>query len=143
MVFCALVVELNTQLFHVMSSDHVTELIIRHYHEKVAHQGRGITLNEIRSNGIWIIGGSSAVAYFIKNCVTCRRLRGIAQEQLMADLPEDRFEQAAPFTYAAVDYCGPWYIEDRRKELNVERTYQRQVILEEFGNAKLEQLEVF
>ena len=35
----------------------------------------------------------------------------------MADLPEDRFEQAAPFTYAAVDYCGPWYIKDRRKEL--------------------------
>ena len=98
-------------------SSHVTELIIRHYHEKVAHQGRGIMLNEIRSNGIWIIGGSSAVAYFIKNCVICRRLRGIAQEQLMADLPEDRFEQAAPFTYAAVDYCGPWYIKDRRKEL--------------------------
>ena len=98
-------------------SNHVTELLIRHYHEKVAHQGRGITLNEIRSNGIWIIGGSSAVAYFIKNCVTCRQLRGIAQEQLMADLPEDRFEQAAPFTYAAVDYCGPWYIKDHQKEL--------------------------
>ena len=54
-----------------------------------------------------MVSGSSVVAYFIKNCVTCRRLRGIAQEQLMADLPEDRFEQAAPFTYAAVDYCGP------------------------------------
>ena len=98
-------------------NSHVTVLVIRYYHERVAHQGRGITLNEIRSNGLWIIGGSSAVASTIRQCVTCRRLRGIAQEQLMADLPEDRFEQAAPFTYTAVDYCGPWYIKERRKEL--------------------------
>ena len=32
-------------------SKHVTELIIRHYHEKVVHQGRGVILNKIRSNG--------------------------------------------------------------------------------------------
>ena len=84
-------------------NSHVTVLVIRYYYEKVAHQGRGITLNEIRSNGLWIIGGSSTIASTIRQCVTCRRLRGIAQEQLMADLPEDRFEQAAPFTYTAVD----------------------------------------
>ena len=98
-------------------NSHVTVLVIRYYHEKIAHQGRGITLNEIRSNGLWIIGGSSAVASTIRQCVTCRRLRGIAQEKLMADLPEHRFEQASPLTYTAVDYCGPWYINECRKEL--------------------------
>lgn len=96
---------------------HVTQLIITHYHEKVEHQGRGLTLNEIRANGVWIIGGSSVVAHLISKCVLCRKLRGTAQEQLMSDLPNDRLEQAPPFTYCAVDYCGPWYIKERRKEL--------------------------
>lgn len=34
---------------------HVTQLIIQHFHERVKHQGRGITTNELRSNGYWII----------------------------------------------------------------------------------------
>ena len=39
---------------------HVTKLIIKHYYECTKHQGKGMTLNEIRSRGYWIIGGSSA-----------------------------------------------------------------------------------
>ena len=35
----------------------------------------------------------------------------------MADLPEDRLEPDAPFTYCAVDYFGPWTIKDGRKEV--------------------------
>ena len=35
----------------------------------------------------------------------------------MADLPADRFEQAARFTYSGVDYFGPFYIREERKEL--------------------------
>jgi hypothetical protein len=96
---------------------HVTTLIIRYYHQKLNHQGRGMTLNELRSNGFWIIGGSSAVGYHIANCVTCQRLRGAVQEQKMADLPSDRLEPAPPFTFCAVDYFGPWYIKDGRREL--------------------------
>ncbi|XP_027045048.1 uncharacterized protein LOC113672905, partial [Pocillopora damicornis] len=95
----------------------VTGLIIKHYHEKVQHEGRGMSLNEIRANGFWVIGGTSAVASKIANCVTCRKLRGAVQEQKMSDLPEDRLEPAPPFTYCAVDYCGPWYIKEGRKEV--------------------------
>ncbi len=51
---------------------HVTELLVRRYHEKVNHMGRGITHNEIRQNGYWVIGGSSAVSNLISKCVTCR-----------------------------------------------------------------------
>ena len=40
---------------------HVTELIICHHHQKVEHQGRGMTYNSIRSSGFWIIGGGFAV----------------------------------------------------------------------------------
>lgn len=30
---------------------HITKPIITHYHEKVKHQCKGLTINEIRSNG--------------------------------------------------------------------------------------------
>jgi hypothetical protein len=35
----------------------------------------------------------------------------------MADLPPDRMTPAPPFTYAAVDYFGPYYIKQGRKQL--------------------------
>ena len=35
----------------------------------------------------------------------------------MADLPEDRLEPAPPFTFSAVDYFGPWYVKEGRREL--------------------------
>ena len=35
----------------------------------------------------------------------------------MASLPDDRIESAPPFTYCGVDYFGPWYIHEGRKEL--------------------------
>ena len=56
---------------------HVTDLIIRYHHEKVQHQGRGFTINEIRSHGYWIIGCSKAVSSHIHKCITCRKLREI------------------------------------------------------------------
>ena len=35
----------------------------------------------------------------------------------MADLPADRLEENPPFTYSAVDYFGPFYIKEGRREL--------------------------
>ena len=96
---------------------HVSKLIIRHVHEKTQHSGRGVTLNELRTNGYWIINGNAAVQHFISKCVTCRYLRGGAGEQKMADLPKSRVQPAPPFTYSAVDYFGPWYVKEGRKEV--------------------------
>ena len=96
---------------------HITDLVIHHFHASVLHQGRGINTNEIRSNGFWIVGCSSAVSSFILNCVQCRRLRGSIQGQKMADLPSDRLEPSPPFTFFAVYLFGPWYIKEGRKEL--------------------------
>ena len=99
------------------SKNHVSELIVRHHHERINHQGRGMTLNDLHSHGYWIVGGSSVVATYISKCVTCHKLRGALQEQKMADLPEDRLEPAPPFTYCAVDLFGPFHIKEGRKEL--------------------------
>ena len=49
---------------------HVTDLILCHFHQLIKHQGRGITQNEIRSSGYWIVGGSSVVSKHISRmCV--------------------------------------------------------------------------
>ena len=96
---------------------HVSSLITKHYHERVSHQGKGITLSEIRSNGFWLIGGSSTVRSLISSCVKCRKLRAPVVEQKMCDLPADRLECHPPFTYCAVDYFGPFIIKEGRKEL--------------------------
>ena len=73
--------------------------------------------NEIRSNVIWIMRCSFAVASHIHRCVKCKKMRGQLQQQKMADLPEDRVNQAPPFSYCGVDYFGPWYIKEGRKTL--------------------------
>ena len=96
---------------------HVTELLIRHHHHQFNHMGRGITHNELRQRGYWIIGGSSAVSNHISRCVTCRRLRGSTVQQKMADLPGDRLEPSAPFSYCAVDLFGPFLIKEERSEV--------------------------
>ena len=56
-------------------NEHLTSLIISYYHERVHHQGKGITVNEIRANGYWILGVTRAVATYIYKCVTCKRLK--------------------------------------------------------------------
>ena len=95
---------------------HVTTLIVKHFHEKAKHQGKGITMNEIRSNGFWIVSCGKAVSAHIFHCVTCRRLRSRTTEQKMADLPDDRTEPSPPFTYCGMDCFGPFYVKEGRKE---------------------------
>ena len=95
----------------------VSYLIIQWCHFQVEHAGRGITLNEIRSSGYWIINANSRVRHFISKCVRCRFLRGKLGEQKMGDLPTERTAEAPPFTYCGVDLFGPFAIKEGRKLL--------------------------
>ena len=51
------------------------------------------------------------------NCVTCRKLRGKMGVQIMADLPKDMLQEAAPLTYCAVDRFGPFKIKVKRSQV--------------------------
>ena len=92
-------------------------LLIRWFHQKTAHSGRNMTLNEIRSSGYWVMQGSSPVKKMISRCVTCRRLRGRVGEQITADLPHDRLKEEPPFNHCGVDIFGPFLIKERRNTL--------------------------
>ena len=96
---------------------HVSTLVIRDCHEATKHQGRGMTLNEVRTRGFWIISLNQQVKKLIFNCVSCRARRGSVQGQKMADLPPDRMKCAPPFTYCGVDLFGPFMVKERRSEL--------------------------
>ncbi|KAL3989127.1 hypothetical protein ACER0C_013445 [Sarotherodon galilaeus] len=99
------------------SKTHISRLLIEHFHQKVHHQGRGMTTNELRSNGIWLLGCSHAVSSYIYKCVKCRKFTRNAEVQRMADLPRERVETSPPFAYCGMDCFGPFYVKEGRKEL--------------------------
>lgn len=98
-------------------NSHISDLIIKHFHERVHHQGRGMTVNELRANGLWILGCSSAVSSHIFKCVKCRKYRRCTEEQKMGNLPEDRMERSPPFTYTGIDCFGPIHVKEGRKNI--------------------------
>ena len=55
---------------------HLSELVIRHFHDKVHHQGRQITSGAVQEGGYWVIGAHRMIARLTESCVTCKRLRG-------------------------------------------------------------------
>ncbi len=65
----------------VPKNNHIATLLVRHFHEQVAHQGRHFTEGALRSAGLWVIGGKRLVSSVIHHCVICKRLRGRLEEQ--------------------------------------------------------------
>ena len=90
----------------------VTQRYAEHIHRRSAHQGRLITLSQLRLGGVFILKGRALVASLINQCIVCRRLRGATSSQLMADLPPERLEECAPFDHIGIDVFGPYYVHD-------------------------------
>ena len=93
---------------------HISTLIVKYIHDKSHHCGRHTTFAAIRSAGKWIVGAHSLVRSVINRCITCKRIRGKLQTQIMADLPEDRLNPSPPFTNVGVDVFGPWTITTKK-----------------------------
>lgn len=96
---------------------HVAQLLIGSHHRKVGHTGKGLTMNSIRTAGYWITSCGSAVSSYISKCVTCRKLHGKPQTQVMADLPSVRTEPSTPFTHVGCDCFRPILVKERRQTL--------------------------
>ncbi|XP_076849293.1 uncharacterized protein LOC143497287 [Brachyhypopomus gauderio] len=93
---------------------HIAMLLIRHHHEAVQHQGRHFTEGAVRASGLWIVGAKRSISSAIHKCVTCRKLRGRTEQQIMADLPAERLQCDPPFSFVGLDVFGPWDVTTRR-----------------------------
>ncbi len=93
---------------------HISDPILRQIHHDIGHCGRNYMLAKLRQR-YWIPGASSAIRRILSKCVVCRRLHGIAGNQQMADLPQDRVTpDKPPFTYVGVDCFGPFEVKRGR-----------------------------
>lgn len=98
----------------IPGSHSLAAICVRHHHESLKHQGRHLTEGAIRAAGYWITSGKRLISLVIRNCVSCKKLRGKEAIQKMADIPKDRLEPNPPFTNVGVDVFGPWQVVSRK-----------------------------
>ena len=94
-----------------------TTLIVEWCHQRTAHGGRGLTMNEVRSNGFCVVKCNTVVRNLVGKCVKCLLLRGRLGEKKMADLRNDRTLDGTTFTNCGVDMFRPFLIKEGRTEL--------------------------
>ncbi|UYV73090.1 hypothetical protein LAZ67_10001791, partial [Cordylochernes scorpioides] len=85
---------------------YITQLVIRHYHERLLHAGVQLTLSAIREK-YWIPSGRCLVKQILFKCIKCARFRTKAVQQLMGNLPTSRTNWTRPFTKTGIDFAGP------------------------------------
>ena len=91
----------------------VTETVIEQEHRKNHHSETQATLYAVRQR-YWPVDGRSQVWRTIKRCVWRCRANPSPVEYLTGDLPEARITETRPFTNIGIDYCGSFYIKERR-----------------------------
>nr|XP_018895666.1 PREDICTED: uncharacterized protein LOC109029600 [Bemisia tabaci] len=97
----------------IPKTHHVTRLLIEAEHQTNAHAGVQSTLYALRRR-FWVIDGRNTVRKIIRQCVCCSKLSPPSPEYLMGNLPTARVQPARPFTQVGVDYCGYFYIKEKK-----------------------------
>ncbi|XP_063976214.1 uncharacterized protein LOC135162054 [Diachasmimorpha longicaudata] len=90
-----------------------TRLIIEWTHRNCLHAGIQSTLYNIRQR-FWLLDGKNQVRHVIKKCHRCIRAKPPDVEYQMGMLPRERVTATRPFYNTGVDYCGPFFIKERR-----------------------------
>ncbi|XP_043263948.1 uncharacterized protein LOC122404113 [Colletes gigas] len=94
-------------------SNHVTDIIIRHAHTKHWHPGVQNTLAIVRQH-YWPIDGKNRTRYIIHKCIACYKVNPKPPNYLMGPLPKNRLIQTRPFENTGLDYCGPFFIKEKK-----------------------------
>ncbi|XP_073797048.1 uncharacterized protein [Danio rerio] len=96
----------------------VSMLLAREAHS-ANHEEVAGTLLRMRKKA-WVIKGRRLAKKVVDSCVICRKARAKRCEQIMADLPPERTEPAAPFEYTTLDLFGPYIVKDEvRKRVHL------------------------
>ncbi|XP_071576010.1 uncharacterized protein [Temnothorax nylanderi] len=93
---------------------HVTDLIIRDAHITQLHAGPQATLYCIRQK-FWPVRGKSRIRKIVHECMTCFKAKPKMVEYEMGNLSKDRFESTRPFSNSGIDYCGPFWIKEKKQ----------------------------
>ena len=106
---------------------HFTDLLLRHYHEKVLNHAGGLSclLCEI-NRSFWVVGNVSSLKKIIRTCAECRKANPTPKLNIMAPLPDSRVPGSTdtmlpPFTATAMDVAGPWYTTQGRGKARQKR----------------------
>ncbi|XP_058477623.1 uncharacterized protein LOC131448851 [Solea solea] len=92
----------------------VSKLIAREAHNE-GHEGVAGTLLKMRRKA-WVIKGRRIAQKVVDGCMVCRKGKAKTCQQIMADLPPERTEPAAPFEFTSVDLFGPYQVKDDVKK---------------------------
>ncbi|XP_049878266.1 uncharacterized protein LOC126375402 [Pectinophora gossypiella] len=85
----------------------ITMLIVKHFHEKVAHGHQEAVVNELKQK-YWIIRIRPTVKDVASKCMICRIRKASPRPPRMGDLPEARMaHHHRAFTHCGVDLFGP------------------------------------
>ena len=80
----------------------LTELIVQRCHREVHHGALRATLSRLRTK-FWVVKGRQMVKKILSRCVVCKKLQGRpCSVTKVADLPEFRIREAAPFCRSIV-----------------------------------------
>lgn len=93
----------------ISASALLTKRLIKLAHLQTLHGGTQLTIHKLRER-YWIPRLRTAVRSIIRHCLICCRQRAATEEQLMADLPSHRVNQARPFSNCGVDFAGPFRV---------------------------------
>ncbi|XP_070403557.1 uncharacterized protein [Nothobranchius furzeri] len=88
----------------------VSTLLAREAHNK-AHDGVAGTLLRMRKKA-WVVRGRRLAQKIVDGCITCRKAKARACQQVMGDLPTERSGPAAPFEFTSIDLFGPYQVRD-------------------------------
>ncbi|XP_078049863.1 uncharacterized protein LOC144476616 [Augochlora pura] len=97
----------------ILPKSHVSTCIILNEHMNLLHAGTQHTLYSLRRT-YWPIDGRSQVWHTIQKCIRCRRANPPPVNYIMGNLPQARITESRPFTNVGVDYCGPFFIKERK-----------------------------
>ncbi|XP_070517413.1 uncharacterized protein [Cardiocondyla obscurior] len=95
------------------SQHQLTDKIIREIHENHFHTGIQTTLYILRRK-FWLLDGRNQVRSIIRSCIRCRRFTPDTITYKMGNLPSSRIQRATPFDNTRIDFCGPFYIKEKK-----------------------------
>ncbi|XP_066585086.1 uncharacterized protein [Prorops nasuta] len=97
----------------LMPKQHLTTCITRESHCRLLHAGVQTTLYDIRQK-YWISNGRNYVRKVIRSCMRCFRFRTNTVNYKMGNLPASRVSVGPPFTHTGIDFCGPFFIKEKK-----------------------------